>query len=224
MRRYGTSGSTPTWPRSVDVPASTRSFLYGQGRTWSFNVHTTARLAGWFALGLGERGALATTKHFPGLGLATRNTDMFVVRIRATRAGLAPGLRPYRTAIADRVPLIMLSNAVYTAYDTANAAGWSTAIGTTLLRKKLGFRGVTITDSLDGAAHARHVGASALAIRAANAGTDLLLLTGSEAGSEGVYHWLRRSAAEGRISQARLIASSRRILALKQRLKAGERP
>src|SRR5262249_1885987 len=136
----------------ADVPSSTASFLYRQRRTWSFSAHTTARLAGWFALGLGHATPLATVKHFPGLGMATSDTDYFAVRITATKAALAPGLQPYRTAIADRVPLIMLSNAVYTAYDSLNAAGWSRTIGTTLLRDALGFRGATITDSLDGAA------------------------------------------------------------------------
>ena len=59
----------------ADVPGSTGSEVYRQGRTWSFDAKTTARLAGAFALGLGDAHALATMKHFPGLGLATENTD-----------------------------------------------------------------------------------------------------------------------------------------------------
>ena len=202
----------------ADVPGSTWSFLYRQGRTWSLDAHTTARLAGWFAIGLGQGGALATAKHFPGLGLAARDTDRHVVRITASQTALAPGLMPFRTAVADHVPLIMLSNAVYTAYDPANAAGWSRSVGTTLLRGQLGYRGATITDSLDGAAHPRHVSASSLAIRAANAGTDLLLLTASEAGSKGVYSSLLGAAAAGRVDRARMLASYKRILALKSGL------
>lgn len=202
----------------ADVPSSTASFLYRQGRTWSFNAHTTARLAGWFALGLGQRSTLATAKHFPGLGMATSNTDYSVVRITASKAALAAGLKPYRTAIADRVPLIMLSNAVYTAYDTLNAAGWSRTIGTTLLRDVLGFRGATITDSLDGAAHARRVGVGALATRAARAGTDLLLFTESERGSQAVYPSLLRAASADQILRTRLVISYNRILALKAAL------
>ena len=92
-------------------------------------------------------------KHFPGLGFATKNTDGAVVDILQSKALLAAGLRPYRTAIAHDIPMIMLSNATYAAYDKVNAAGWSSAIGTTLLRHDLGFKGVTITDSLDGTAH-----------------------------------------------------------------------
>jgi len=131
----------------ADVPVPS-SFMVP--RAWSSNPAETARLATAFAVGLADRHALATMKHFPGLGLATRNTDKEVVRIDASTSRLEPGLRPFRAAVAARVPLVMLSNAVYGAYDRRNAAGWSHALGTTLLRGRLGFRGATITDSLDG--------------------------------------------------------------------------
>src|SRR6185503_18507539 len=61
----------------ADVPASTSSFMYQEGRTWSFSSRETARLANAFALGLGDRSGLATMKHFPGIGLAKKNTDDF---------------------------------------------------------------------------------------------------------------------------------------------------
>ena len=199
----------------ADVPSSRASFLYRQARTWSFRAHRTARLSGWFAIGLRQRGVVATSKHFPGIGRATRDTDHSVVRIGATKATLAPGLKPFRTAVADRVPLIMLSNAIYPAYDPWNAAGWSRTIGTHLLRGQLGFRGVTITDSLDGAAHARSTPVAPLAVRAAKAGTDLLLVTGSEPSSQEAYRAVLSAAGKGQIDHARLLASYRRILALK---------
>jgi beta-N-acetylhexosaminidase len=202
----------------ADVPASTASFMYQQGRTWSFSARKTARLSSAFAVGLGARHAFATMKHFPGLGFATRNTDDYVVRIAARRSRLDSGLKPYRRAIANHIPLIMLSNAVYDAYDRRHAAGWSRAIATTLLRGELGFQGVTITDSLDGAAHARGIPTDPLAIRAARAGTDLILLTGSEAASRSVYKSLLGAASDGRISQARLLASYQMIVALKTAL------
>jgi len=202
----------------ADVPASTASFLYEQGRTWSFGATKTSRLANAFARGLADRDALATMKHFPGLGYATRNTDTYVVRITATRSRLAPGLEPYRLAVRDGVPLVMLSNALYDAYDRWSAAGWSHAIATTLLRHDLGFEGVSITDSLDGAAHARGIAPDSLAIRAARAGTDLILLTGSEAASRRVHDALVRAASDGRIRRSRLLTSYGRILALKRSL------
>jgi beta-N-acetylhexosaminidase len=208
----------------ADVPSSRASFLYRQGRTWSFAAVATARLAGAFALGLDQAGELATMKHFPGLGFAPVNTDYAVVRIRASRAQLAPELAPYRQAVAQHVPLVMLSNAIYDAYDRVNAAGWSRAISTQLLRRQLGFRGVSITDSLDGAAHARGIAPNGLAIGAANAGTDLLLVTGGEAASRSVFTSLLRAAQAGRVHRSSLEASYRRILALKSRLSRARQP
>jgi beta-N-acetylhexosaminidase len=204
----------------ADVPGSRASEVYRQGRTWSFDSHTTARLATAFAAGLVDAHALATMKHFPGLGLATADTDRTVVHITASRSRLEPGLDPYRSAIAARVPVIMLSNAVYDAYDRTNAAGWSRALATALLRDELGFTGVTMTDSLDGAAHTRKITTNVLALAATKAGTDLLLLTGGEEATRSDYTSLLRAAQAGRLGRAGLERSYARILALKTRLAA----
>ena len=202
----------------ADVPISTASFMYQEHRTWSFRADVTSRLSTAFAEGLDSRGTTATMKHFPGLGYATKNTDYNVVHITATKTQLAPGLLPYRNAIGHGLPIIMLSNAGYSAYDRYNAAGWSSTIVNTLLRGQLGFHGVTITDSLDGTAHARRLTTSSLAIRAARAGTDMILSTGSEAATRAVYTSLVTAARNGQITQSRLLASYNRILTLKSRL------
>lgn len=203
----------------ADVPRSSASFMYQQGRTFSFDSKRTARLADAFAAGLGSRGVLATMKHFPGIGLATRNTDLYVDTIRAPKAGLQPDLRPYRRAIRNDIPLIMLSNAAFTAYDRKNAAGWSRAIVHRLLRRDLGFEGVTITDSLNGTANARGMKIKTLATRAARVGTDLILVTGSEKSSSWLYRALLDKARQGSIPVARLRASYDRILVLKESLR-----
>ncbi len=202
----------------ADVPRSRSSFMLQQGRTFSFDATRTARLADAFASGLASRGVLATMKHFPGIGLATRNTDRLVDTIRASKAGLRPDLRPYRRAISHDIPMIMLSNATYTAYDRRNAAGWSRSIAHDLLRRDLGFPGVSITDSLNGTANARGMKVRTLAIRASRAGTDMILVTGSERSSTQLYATLLKKAREGSIPATTLRASHDRIMALKERL------
>jgi len=201
----------------ADVPASTASFLYLQHRTWWFSASRTASLAVAFAEGLQAGGVIPVLKHFPGLGYATLDTDQHLVTIRASAAALAPGLLPYRMAVGANLPVVMLSNATYTAWDAHAAAGWSPAINTTLLRGQLGFRGVTMTDSLDGTAAARGLTASHLAERATAAGTDLILLTGSEATSRQAFAALLADAETGRLPLTGLEASANRILALKNR-------
>ena len=129
------------------------------------------------------------------VGLATTNTDTSIVRITASRTALAPGLLPYRLAVTNSLPLIMLSNATYPAWDAVHAAGWSPTIVRTLLRDPLGFRGATITDSLDGTAR--------------------VLTTGSEASTRAVYTYLVAEATAGSIPTSLLRASYARVLALK---------
>jgi beta-N-acetylhexosaminidase len=202
----------------ADVPRTSTSFMYQQGRTFSLDAKRTARLADAFSAGLMSRGVLATMKHFPGIGLATRNTDRYVSTIRASKAALRQDLRPYRRAIRHDIPLIMLSNATFTSYDRKNGAGWSPAIADGLLRNGLGFEGVSITDSLNGTARARGTTTRRLATRAARAGTDMILVTGSERSSAWLYEALVRRARRGTIPLATLLASYDRILALKERL------
>jgi beta-N-acetylhexosaminidase len=202
----------------ADVPASTASFMYLEGRTWSFDPTLTTTLSNSFARGLWSAGEVPVLKHFPGIGLATLNTDSYVVNLKASKTALAAGLQPYVAAIAHGMPMIMLSNATYTAYDPSNGAGWSRTIVTGLLRNQLGFRGVTITDSLSGTAKARSIPVGELAIRAAIAGTDMILLTGSEATSDATYDLLLAAARAGGIPRVTLQASYDRILTLKSRL------
>lgn len=204
----------------ADVPSSTASFMYKDGRTWSFSVSTTATMSSAFASGLVAGGDVPAMKHFPGIGMATQNTDTHVVTITASKSALAPGLQPYQSAIAAHIPMVMLSNATYTAYDAANGAGWSHAISVDLLRTQLGFTGVTITDSLSGTASARGVTAKSLAIKAAAAGTDMLLVTGSESSTAATYAALLAKVADGTIPRSTLQASYARILALKSKLAA----
>src|SRR5215213_4100686 len=173
-----------------------------------------------FADGLEAGGDVPAMKHFPGIGRATQNTDRYVVTIAASKATLAPGLLPYETAIAAKIPMIMLSNATYTPYDSVNAAGWSHAISVTLLRGQLGFTGVTITDSLNGTAAARGVSASSLAVRAAIAGTDMVLVTGSQTATAATYTRLLGKVEDGTIPRSTLEASYARILALKGHITA----
>ncbi len=91
----------------------------------------------------------------------------------------------------------MLSTAIYPALDT-RAAAWSRPIIHDLLRRSLGFAGVTITDSLDTAAAARGLTDPVVALRSAEAGADLLLVTGSQATSKAVYDSLLAAARPGR--------------------------
>jgi beta-N-acetylhexosaminidase len=120
-----------------------------------------------FARGLAAGDAGACAKHFPGLGTLSVSTDKrpYVVG-RVRDADLAP----YRAAIEAGVPCVMVGHGVYPTLGPRRAVVEPSTYR--LLRTTLGFRGITITDSLS-VVRGR---AAAWAPAAARAGADLLLV------------------------------------------------
>jgi beta-N-acetylhexosaminidase len=203
----------------ADVPRSHSNFIEAAHRAFATNRYTVAADAAAFSRGLEAGHVQPVVMHFPGLGRAGAvSTDDGLVRIRASRKQIRHGLLPYDVALRNALhPVVMLSTAVYPAY-SPRAAAWSRAIARTLLRDDLGFRGVTITDSLTSAASVRRTSPSALAVRSARVGIDLLLVTGSGASSRAAYDAVLRAVRSGAIPLADLKASYARILKLKSRL------
>jgi beta-N-acetylhexosaminidase len=120
-----------------------------------------------FARGLASGGAGACAKHFPGLGTLPVSTDKRpYVRGHVRDADLAP----YRAAIEADVPCVMVGHGVYPELGSRRAVLEPATYR--LLRRTLGFRGITITDSLS----VVHDRAAAWAPAAARAGADLLLV------------------------------------------------
>ncbi len=194
----------------VDTPGSAGNFLgsrvFSHSRTWN------ASMARAFVGGLQTNGIAATAKHFPGLGLANGNTDNGRIVIRAAGWKLRQGLLPFESAVKAGVKLVMVSTAVYPKLDgSKRPAAFSSTIINGLLRKQLGFRGVTVTDSLTAPAADRipHT-----ATRAMLAGSDLLIF-GAESASERGYSTLLADEASSPRLQNRLAQAAARIRALK---------
>jgi beta-N-acetylhexosaminidase len=120
---------------------------------------------------------------------------------------------PYTGFIQSGGAMVMLSTAIYPAL-SGKPAALSPAIATGELRERLGFQGVSISDSL-GSVSARAVGGPAkTALAGARAGTDLLLYTdlGDAARAQRA---LARGLTNGSLDRAQFEASANRVLALR---------
>lgn len=199
----------------VDTPNSPSNFLgtraFSRSRTWN------ARMAKAFIGGLQRNGIAATAKHFPGLGLAGGNTDNGQIEIDAATWKIQQGLLPFQAAVNAGVKLVMISTAIYPKLDPSRKpAAFSVRVIQTLLRKQLGFTGVTVTDSLTAPAAAAIPHA---ATKAMLAGSDLLIW-GSESSAEQGYGTLLTDSATSTRLQTRLAQAAARIRALKAWLTA----
>jgi beta-N-acetylhexosaminidase len=168
---------------------------------------------------LRSAGVAATAKHFPGLGRAQVNTD----DASATVTGpLTADLVPYRASIEAQVPLVMLSHALYPDLDPSRIASQSPRIVTDLLRERLGYDGVIVTDSIEAQAVLDRSGVARAAERSLRAGADLVLTTGSASWSQ-IHPWLLRAARASPAFRKRVRQSAARVIGLKARLAASTR-
>ena len=160
----------------------------------------------------------ATAKHFPGLGAAPRNTDEASVVIRRSASQLRRAdLVPFRSAIAARVPLIMVSHATYPSLDARRIASQSRPVISGLLRSEMRFEGAVITDALEANAVLRRWSVTNAAERSLAAGCDLLLLTRPSSRRPVVRHLAAR-AAVSRAVGIRVRQAVARVFVLKRAL------
>jgi beta-N-acetylhexosaminidase len=204
----------------LDVPTGPSAFIFSRAFSTSPSVVATRGVS--FAQGVVAGGAVATGKHFPGLGRLTRSTDYASVTVPASRTALARDLIPFKRAIAAGVPAIMVGTAIYPAYGDHVPAAYSPSIVTKLLRGTLHFRGVTMSDDLDTAAVWSHIPPPQAAVQAVKVGIDLVYIagvngSGGDAIGEQAYAALLRAAQDGRLPRTALEASYARIAALKTR-------
>lgn len=125
--------------------------------------------------GLGDAGVATSIKHFPGLGCVGANTDTASRVADTTTSARSASLLPFRSGLAAGSRLVMVSSAVYRRLDPRQPALFSHRIVTGLLRQRLGFTGVVISDDVGGAAAVRSVPVGSRATRFVAAGGDLLL-------------------------------------------------
>ena len=159
----------------VDIGRAGR-IMRAQGRAYSSSPARVTRMAAAFAAGLREGGVLPCAKHFPGLGAARHDQDMRNNAISLPAARLrSEDYAPYEALASGGLELVMTSTADYPALDRERPAVFSRRILVDELRERVGFGGVTVTDSLGTRSATRLGTPERRALRAARAGNDLLL-------------------------------------------------
>ncbi len=164
-------------------------------------------------------GVIPVGKHFPGLGSARADTHLTLPVIRRSRALLwKRDLLPYRRLRA-LMPIVMVGHAYYPALQGKRPAPatLSRAVVERLLRRRIGYRGLILTDDLEMGAVDQDLDGGEQARAALEAGSDGLMFCRSEGRILEARDALLRAFAAGDLPSARLNGSLRRILSLKER-------
>jgi len=165
-----------------------------------------------------EYGLLSTAKHFPGHGDVSTDTHLGVAQVKGDREHLQNiELPPFETAINAGVDAVMVGHITVPALDPEPAVV-SRPIVTGLLKERLGFRGLIVTDAMDMSAVARLFPGSRsgrAAVEALKAGNDMVLIP---ADLDAGYNAVLDAVRSGEIPESQLDTSVLKVLRAKAAL------
>ncbi|MFI6881399.1 glycoside hydrolase family 3 protein [Streptosporangium canum] len=197
----------------ADVNINPRNPVIGP-RAYGSDPKKVAPMVAAAVQGFHDAGIASTAKHFPGHGDTNVDSHSGLPVIQHSLSQWnkldAP---PFAAAIGKDIDAIMSAHVVMPKLDpSGDPATLSKPILTGLLREKLGFDGVVSTDALDMAGVRKKYGDGQVAVRAIQAGADLLLMPPD---FPKAYGAVLAAVKSGKISTARLDQSVRRLLKLK---------
>ena len=188
------------------------------GRSFGEDPEVVAFLGRTVVKRLQENGIMAVAKHFPGLGRADVDPHFHLPKINIGLEELERiNIPPFAAAIEEGVCGIMTSHAIYPALDPHRPATLSPLVLTELLRERMGFQGLTISDDLEMGAIAREWSVADGALQAFQAGADILLICKDQSHVHESLDLMRRALVEEKISTERLAQSIERIRKTKAR-------
>jgi len=183
----------------LDVTGARGDGVIGD-RSFGADPATVSRAGVAFMRGLAAGGVATVGKHFPGHGATTVDSHLRLPVVAATPDRLASwDLLPFRAAIRTGLPAVMVGHLVVRGLDGHAPATLSRAVIGGLLRKRLGFDGLVVSDALEMGAIAAAWPLPVAAERALAAGVDQLLLS-DHTRVDAVLDRLAGSVAAGRLS------------------------
>lgn len=203
----------------LDLDVEPRNPIVGT-RSFGSDPELVGRLGGaWIAACQGE-GAAACAKHFPGHGRTTADSHDELPSVAAGRSELERDLVPF-AAVAELVASVMTAHVAYPALGSERPATLEPRILEDLLRGRLGFEGIVVTDAMNMAGFADVAAGNADltgAAAALMAGCDLLLYPSDLAAAATA---LERAALDSVVVGDRLEASLRRVEETARRVRPG---
>jgi beta-N-acetylhexosaminidase len=188
-------------------------------RVFGADPHWVAEMGRTVIAHLQNNGILAVAKHFPGIGRTVLDSHLDLPDLRIDEETLMHGdLIPFQAAIEAQVAGIMLSHIRYTDIDPRWPASLSPILARDLLRRRLGYRGLVLSDDIDMGALSKHYPVPVIIGQCMAAEVDLILICHPgpkiDEAAEIIMDRLTRSeetARAGEISLERLLAARRTL-------------
>lgn len=194
--------------------------IHGLGRSFGKDPKIVAKYASTFIDAMHSNGVLTSIKHFPGHGSSVGDTHKGYVDV--TKLWKKVELEPYRL-LKDKADTVMVAHVFNKNLDSKYPASLSYKTITKILRLKLGYHGVVITDDLQMGAISKKYGLKNTLQLAINAGNDILLI-GNQLdhrrvkSTKKLVNTIRDLIKSGRVKEKSIGKAYERIQKLKEKL------
>ena len=206
----------------LDINSNPNNTVIGD-RAFSSDKNIVANLGANEIKGFKSSNVICVAKHFPGHGDTATDSHYSLPIINKTIQQLQElEFVPFKKAIEEKVPAIMVSHILLPNVDNTNPASMSKVIITDILRKDLKFDGVVVSDDMTMGAITNDYDISEACIKAINAGTDLLLVCHGYDNEVKVINSIKEAVNNKIISMDRIDESVYRILYLKENYKLSD--
>lgn len=202
---------------SLDVNNNAKNPIIGV-RSFGQDPQKTAEMAIAHLQGYQEGKVLTVVKHFPGHGDTTLDSHIDVPTVPHEMTRLEQvELVPFKKAIAKGVDAVMSAHITFPAIDDRKGlpGTLSPKVLTGLLRERLGYDGVIMTDDMEMGAIVENFGSDDATLQAVKAGADIILVAHDWTRQKKSIEALKQAVQKGEISEKRIDQSVRRILKLK---------
>lgn len=168
--------------------------------------------------GMQENGIAACGKHFPGHGDTSQDSHHALPRLAHSLDRLERvELPPFRAAVNAGVAVMMTAHVVFEPLDPSYPSTMSRAMLQGILREKMQFGGVIVSDDLEMKAIAANYCVEDVVVRGVNAGVDLFAICHDPRLQHGAIDGLLRAVGRGEVSAERIMQANGRIDVLMQR-------
>ncbi len=214
-REAASVGINVLFAPTVDVNTNPSNPVIGT-RSFSDSPDSVSLYAGAFARGVRSQGLIPVAKHFPGHGSTSRDSHVDLpVAERDDDAFMSIDMHPFTSLISDSLEAIMTAHIVARghSFEDSVASTFSRRLLTHLLRDSLGFEGLIFSDALNMAGATSLGSGEEIAVRAVEAGVDVLLMPES---AQAARFAIINAVRTGRLSASRIDSSVARILRAKE--------
>jgi len=201
----------------LDIQSNPKNTVIGD-RSFGSNSSIVSKQGVAMMRGIRSGNIIPVVKHFPGHGDTSTDSHLDLPVVNKDIASLNKlELLPFQNAFKNQANMVMVAHILMKKLDSSYPASMSKTVITGLLRKQLGFKGVVITDDMTMGAITKHYNLKDAAVRAVNAGSDMILVGHGKENVSTVYNGLYEAAKNHTINEDTINKSVYRILSLKRK-------